>query len=98
MATITLKDILIGARQESYRMRHFYVGAEHLFIALLDNKGGLAGNIIQEYGLTPVYVIDAVRRKIGKELPSLMTGPRISKNWITISSVEANWPQMATEP
>lgn len=66
MSTITLKDILIGARQESYRMRHFYVGAEHLFIALLDTKGSLAGNIVQGYGLTPEYVIDSIRRKIGK--------------------------------
>jgi hypothetical protein len=66
MSTMMLKDILIGARQESYRMRHFYVGAEHLFIALLDNKGSLAGNICQEHGLTPAYVIDAIRRKVGK--------------------------------
>jgi hypothetical protein len=66
MADIILKDILIGARQESYRMRHFYVGTEHLFIAVLSSKGGLSGSIIQEYGLTPEYVIDAIRRKIGK--------------------------------
>ena len=66
MSDLTLNDMLIGARQESYRMRHFYVGAEHLFIALLDSKGSLTGNIIQVYGLTPGYVIDAIRRKIGK--------------------------------
>ncbi|GAB4510290.1 MAG: hypothetical protein OHK0046_06830 [Anaerolineae bacterium] len=66
MPEITLKDILIGARQESYRMRHYYLGIEHLFIAMLSIKGSLTGVLIQEQGLTPEYVIDAVRRKIGK--------------------------------
>ncbi|MEQ8677913.1 MAG: Clp protease N-terminal domain-containing protein [Aggregatilineales bacterium] len=66
MANIGLKHILISARQESYKMRHFYVGAEHLFIALLEIKGGLASSIVQKHGLTPEYVIDSVRRKIGK--------------------------------
>jgi hypothetical protein len=66
MATIALKDILISARQESYRMRHFYLGVEHIFIALLEIKGGLASSILQEQGLTPEYVIDAIRRKISK--------------------------------
>lgn len=66
MSTIALKDILISARQESYRMRHFYLGVEHLFIALLEVKGGLTSALIQERGLKPEYVIDAMRRKVGK--------------------------------
>lgn len=66
MPNIALKDILIGARQEAYRMRHFYVGAEHLLIALLEIRGSLAGRIVQQHGLTPEYVIDALRRKVGK--------------------------------
>lgn len=66
MTHIALKDILISARQESYRMRHFYVGVEHLFIALLEIKGGLTASILQEQGLPPEYVIDAIRRKVGK--------------------------------
>ncbi|MDX1991477.1 MAG: Clp protease N-terminal domain-containing protein [bacterium] len=66
MPNIALKDILISARQESYRMRHFYLGAEHLFIAMLELKGSVAGSILQDHGLTPEYVIDAIRRKVGK--------------------------------
>lgn len=63
---IELKDILISARQESHQMQHFYIGVEHLFIALLEVRGGLARGLVEEQGLTPEYVIDAVRRKIGK--------------------------------
>ncbi|MEO1290216.1 MAG: Clp protease N-terminal domain-containing protein [Chloroflexota bacterium] len=63
---IVLKDILISARQEAHRMRHYFLGVEHIFIALLEIKHGLAGTVLEEYGLANDYVIDAVRRKAGK--------------------------------
>lgn len=66
MAYIALKDILISARQESHRMRHYYLGVEHIFIALLEVKGGIASSILESYGFQPNYVIDAIRRKVGK--------------------------------
>lgn len=66
MSTIALKDILIGARQEAYRMRHFYLGAEHLFVSLLEIRGSIASSLMKEHGLTPEYVINAIRRKVGK--------------------------------
>ncbi|MCU0513154.1 MAG: phosphotransferase [Anaerolineae bacterium] len=66
MSNIPLKDILITARQESHRMRHFFLGVEHLFIALLEIKSGLASSILADEGFAPEYVIDAIRRKAGK--------------------------------
>lgn len=66
MSNIGLKDILISARQESHRMRHFYLGVEHLFIGLMDIKGGLTASILETKGLAPEYVTDAIRRKAGK--------------------------------
>lgn len=63
---IELKDILINARQESHRMRHHYIGVEHLVIALLEIKGGLLPTLISEFGLTAEYTIEAIRRKAGK--------------------------------
>lgn len=66
MALIILKDILISSRQEAHRMRHFFIGVEHLFIALLEVKHGLAMSVLREYGYTQEYIIDAVRRKAGK--------------------------------
>ncbi|NWG17445.1 MAG: phosphotransferase [Chloroflexi bacterium] len=50
-------------------MRHFYIGVEHLFIALLQIQGGLASSILQGQGLTPDYVIEAIRRKAGRGSP-----------------------------
>lgn len=66
MSYIALKDILISARQESHRMRHYYLGVEHIFVALLEVKGGIASSILESYGFQPSYVVDAIRRKVGK--------------------------------
>ncbi|MEZ4666994.1 MAG: Clp protease N-terminal domain-containing protein [Anaerolineae bacterium] len=66
MNLISAKDILINARQESIQMRHYYLGVEHLFIAMLQIHGGILSSIIEDYGLTPDYVIDTIRRKTDK--------------------------------
>ena len=66
MPEIGLRDILINARQESYRMQHYYLGVEHLFIGLLDIQGGLTSSLLEERGLTTEYVVDAIRRRAGK--------------------------------
>ncbi len=66
MATITLGDILINARQESIRMRHYYLGVEHLFISLLEIQGGLTATLLEEQGITPRYIVDSIRRIAGK--------------------------------
>lgn len=66
MPYIALRDILISARQESHRMRHYYLGVEHIFVALLEVRGGIASSILESYGFQPNYVVDAIRRKVGK--------------------------------
>jgi len=66
MSLTPIKDILINARQEAHRMRHFYLGVEHLFIALIEIKSGLTSTLLSEQGLSPEYIIDAIRRKAGK--------------------------------
>jgi hypothetical protein len=66
MPPILLRDILISARQESVQMGHYYLGVEHLFIALLQIQGGLTSSILENYGLTPEYVIETLHRKTDK--------------------------------
>jgi hypothetical protein len=65
MTGIPLRDIQINARQESFRMRHYFIGVEHLFIGMLIG-GGLATRLIELHGLPLHYVIDAIRRRTGK--------------------------------
>lgn len=69
MPEVSLKDILINARQESHRMRHFFLGVEHLFVGMLEIRGGLLSGILEDYGYTPEYVLDALRRRTGKGGP-----------------------------
>jgi len=66
MLEITLRDILANARKESSRMQHYFLGVEHLFIGLIELQGGITSSILAEYGLTADYVVDAIRRKVGK--------------------------------
>lgn len=66
MAITPIKDILINARQESVQMRHHYLGVEHLVIAMLQIQGGITSSIVEDYGLTTEYVIDAIRRRTDK--------------------------------
>ncbi|MBZ0276365.1 MAG: phosphotransferase [Anaerolineae bacterium] len=62
---ILLRDILIRARQESLHMRHYFLGVEHLFLALLQIQGGLAQCALQDQGISVQKVITAIRRKTG---------------------------------
>lgn len=66
MATVSLGDILINARQESIRMRHYYLGVEHLFVSLLEIQGGLTASLLELHGITPRYIVDSIRRIAGK--------------------------------
>lgn len=66
MSILTLKDIQISARQESFRMKHYFIGVEHLFIGMLELGSGLAARLIEMHGLPVEYVIDAIRRRTGK--------------------------------
>lgn len=97
---ILLKDILINARQESHRMRHYFLGVEHLFIGLLEIRRGLASSIVIEMGLQPDYLVDAIRRKAGKGSKHLLwsgfpTTPR-SEVVLTIALEIANEQQRNT--
>lgn len=61
-----VRDVMIIARQEAHRMRHFFIGVEHLFIGLLEMKGGITTSILADEGLLVEYVIDAIRRRTAK--------------------------------
>jgi ATP-dependent Clp protease ATP-binding subunit ClpC len=59
------KQILTLAGQESVNLKHFYLGVEHLFIALTKIPDGLAQGVLQHFGLDSKQVRDAIRSPIG---------------------------------
>ncbi len=66
MDTITLQDILNLARQESARLYHYFIGVEHLFIALTKLDGGLTNAVLEYYGLSPRFVRYNLRETVGR--------------------------------
>lgn len=65
-------------------MRHYYIGVEHLLVALLEIRGGIARTLLEEHGLSPEYVINAIRLKMSKgsrtnQWPGTPHTPRASR-------------------
>ena len=45
------RRVLSLAQEEAERMRHNYIGTEHLLLGLLRDDGGVAGRVLRELGL-----------------------------------------------
>lgn len=63
MSKITLDEIISLAQQESAELKHFYVGAEHLFMALTRIEGGLASSALEMLGLSAKLVRHEIRSR-----------------------------------
>jgi ATP-dependent Clp protease ATP-binding subunit ClpC len=59
------KQILALARQESENLQHFYLGVEHIFIALTKVENGVTHSVLQQSNLDPKQVRDAIHRFVG---------------------------------
>jgi ATP-dependent Clp protease ATP-binding subunit ClpC len=59
------EQILALARQESENLQHFYLGVEHIFIALTKVENGLTQAVLNQFNLDPKQVRDAIRSFIG---------------------------------
>ncbi len=66
MDNVSLRDIEAIARLESAKMQHFYVGVEHLFIALTKLQGGLTNQVFEQEELSPRYLRYVTRELSGQ--------------------------------
>jgi hypothetical protein len=64
--SVSLRDIEAIARLESAKMQHFYVGVEHLFIALTKLEGGLTASIFEQGGQSARYLRYTTRELAGR--------------------------------
>ncbi len=60
-----LKDTFEQAFRISQELGHSYIGPEHLLIALADEEG-LAGEVLEKYGLTPQSLRQQTLKVVGK--------------------------------
>lgn len=58
--------VIMLAREESNRLRHDYIGTEHLLLGLLREGSGVAIAVLQSLGLS----VDRVRKEVEKMAPS----------------------------
>ena len=59
------RRVLSLAHQEAERMRHNYIGTEHLLLGLIREEGGVAGRVLRELGLDVDRVQEIVERITG---------------------------------
>ncbi|HSO27007.1 MAG TPA: Clp protease N-terminal domain-containing protein, partial [Anaerolineales bacterium] len=59
------RRVLSLAHQEAERMRHNYIGTEHLLLGLIREEGGVAGRVLRELGLDAARVQEIVERLAG---------------------------------
>jgi ATP-dependent Clp protease ATP-binding subunit ClpC len=63
------KQALQYATEEADRLRHTYIGTEHLLLGLLREEGGLAAAILVEEGLQLGTVRDGIVRMLTEPVP-----------------------------
>ncbi|MDF2440957.1 MAG: ATP-dependent Clp protease ATP-binding subunit ClpC, partial [Abditibacteriota bacterium] len=68
------KRVLELAADEARRMRHNYIGTEHLLLALLREKDGLAAKVLRKLGLDLDRARTRVLEYLGPESPSASAG------------------------
>ncbi len=61
-----VKRILVVAQQESEKFHHYYLGVEHLFIALTKNKSGVTQRVLRDLNINPKQFRDSLRDFIGQ--------------------------------
>ena len=59
------RRVLSIAHQEAERMRHSYIGTEHLLLGLMLEEGGLAARVLSELGLEIKRVQEIIERLTG---------------------------------
>ncbi len=59
------RRVLSLAHQEAERMRHNYIGTEHLLLGLIREEGGVAGRVLRELGLEAERVQEIIERLTG---------------------------------
>ena len=59
------RRVLSLAQEEAERMRHAYIGTEHLLLGLMREEGGVAGRVLRDLGVEQRRVQEMVERLTG---------------------------------
>lgn len=59
------RGVVVLAQEEARSMRHNYIGTEHIFLGLVREKDGIAGQVLAEFNITNDKTIEAVVGMVG---------------------------------
>ncbi len=60
------RRVLTLAQEEALRLKHNYIGTEHLLLGLVREENSVAVKVLRELGVEPGQVIRAVERTVGR--------------------------------
>jgi uncharacterized protein (TIGR03067 family) len=73
------KKVIEYAIEEARHLNHNYVGTEHLFLGLLREPDGVAGQVLRNLGLRLEDARKEVRRLLGQEVPTPKPEPQAAQ-------------------
>ena len=56
---------LMLAQEEAKRLRHNYIGTEHLLLGLVQEQGGVAASVLRDLGVNPYKVRRIIKETVG---------------------------------
>ena len=71
--TTRVRGALIKAREEAQRRHHEFVGTEHLFIGLVAEEDALVMDVLDNLGVNPMVVQQAVEQRVTDGRPGRAT-------------------------
>ncbi len=92
--TPRLKRVLDNAQEEAKNMQDEYISTEHLFLAVLNEKGTPAARILQEIGVTKAKVNDVIEDVRGGQK---VTSPNAETRYRTLEKYSRDLTAMAVE-
>jgi ATP-dependent Clp protease ATP-binding subunit ClpC len=60
------RQVVVLAQEESRRLKHNYIGTEHLLLGLLREEEGVAARVLERLGVTADEVRAEIDRVIGQ--------------------------------
>ena len=86
------RNVVVLAQEEARRLKHDYVGSEHLLLALLGERAGLAARVLASMGITLGSARWHVMRMVGSgedDSPSVIAFTPRAKRVIELALHEA---------
>ncbi len=92
--TPRLKAVIDRANEEAVRLADEYISTEHIFLAILDERGTPTARIMQDYNITRDRVTDAIKDIRGG---ARVTDPQAESRYQTLEKYSRDLTRMALE-